>query len=342
MSKLILVTGAAGFIGAALVKRLLQNGYVVVGLDNLNDYYEISLKEDRIKDINLYAEGFPGNWHFYKESLEDKFILGKLFKEYTFDIVVNLAAQAGVRFSIDNPSNYIQTNLVGFSNLLEECRKNKIGNLIFASSSSVYGGNRNLPFVETQPVNHPISLYAATKRANELMAHTYSHLHNISCTALRFFTVYGPWGRPDMAPMIFTKSILNKKPINIFNYGNMERDFTYIDDVVEAIIRCCSKPATVSKLFDTKNQDPSISSAPFRIFNIGNSQPVKLLRFIEILESVLGVKAIRNNMPMQPGDVEATAADTKLLENWVGFKPHTKIEDGIKKFAKWYIKYYGD
>ncbi len=341
MSKLILVTGAAGFIGAALVKRLLQNGNKVVGLDNLNDYYEISLKQNRIKDINLFAEKFPGNWYFYKESLEDEFTLRNLFKDYAFDIVVNLAAQAGVRFSIDNPSNYIQTNLVGFSNLLEECRKNKIRNLIFASSSSVYGGNRNLPFVETQPVNHPISLYAATKRANELIAHTYSHLHNISCTALRFFTVYGPWGRPDMAPMIFTKSILNKKPINIFNYGNMERDFTYIDDVVEAIIRCCNRPASVSELFDTNNQDPSISSAPFRIFNVGNSEPVKLLRFIEILESVLGVKAIRNKMPMQPGDVEATAADTKLLENWVGFKPYTKIEDGIKKFAKWYIEYYG-
>ena len=315
---MILVTGAAGFIGAALVKKLLERGKNVVGIDNLNNYYDTKLKIDRLKDIDLVAEQFDGEWFFLKKSLEDKVGLSNIFKDYEFDVIVNLAAQAGVRFSLSNPSNYIQTNLVGFANLLDECKKNNIKNLIFASSSSVYGGNKNLPFVETQSVNHPKSLYAATKRANELMAHTYSHLFNIPCTGLRFFTVYGPWGRPDMAPMIFTKSILNNESIDIFNNGKMLRDFTYIDDVIESILRCCDKPAIVSKSFDFKSPDPSISFAPFRIFNVGNSKPINLLKFVQTLENTLGINAVKNSLPMQPGDVEATAADTSLLEEWIG------------------------
>ena len=341
MAKVILVTGAAGFIGAALVKKLLERGDIVVGIDNLSNYYDTKLKIDRLKNINLLAESFDCEWCFLEKSLEDKVGLRDIFKDYEFDVVVNLAAQAGVRFSLSNPSNYIQTNLVGFANLLDECKKTNVKNLIFASSSSVYGGNKNLPFVETQSVNHPKSLYAATKRANELMAHTYSHLFNIPCTGLRFFTVYGPWGRPDMAPMIFTKSILNNESIDIFNNGEMQRDFTYIDDVIESILRCCDKPAKISKNFDFEVPDPSISFAPYRIFNVGNSKPINLLKFVQTLEKTLGINAEKRSLPMQPGDVEATAADTSLLEEWIGFKPQTKLEDGIKKFAEWYISYYG-
>jgi len=341
LAKVILVTGAAGFIGAALVKKLLERGDIVVGIDNLSNYYDTKLKIDRLKNINLLAESFDCEWCFLEKSLEDKVGLRDIFKDYEFDVVVNLAAQAGVRFSLSNPSNYIQTNLVGFANLLDECKKTNVKNLIFASSSSVYGGNKNLPFVETQSVNHPKSLYAATKRANELMAHTYSHLFNIPCTGLRFFTVYGPWGRPDMAPMIFTKSILNNESIDIFNNGEMQRDFTYIDDVIESILRCCDKPAKISKNFDFEVPDPSISFAPYRIFNVGNSKPINLLKFVQTLEKTLGINAEKRSLPMQPGDVEATAADTSLLEEWIGFKPQTKLEDGIKKFAEWYISYYG-
>ena len=255
-------------------------------------------------------------------------------------IVINLAAQAGVRYSIENPSSYIQSNLVGFSNLLEQCRHHKVSNLIFASSSSVYGGNKKLPFSEAHSVDHPVSLYAATKKANELMAHSYSHLYGIPCTGLRFFTVYGPFGRPDMAPMIFAKSILDKKPINVFNYGKMKRDFTYIDDIIEGVYRCCYKPAYIDEQFDFFNPNQSTSFAPFRIFNIGNSKPIELLRFIEILEDELGFKAVKNFLPIQPGDVEATSANIDLLENWVGFKPSYSIEKGLSKFAKWFLEYY--
>ena len=338
--KKILVTGASGFIGAALVTRLIENGENVIGLDNLNSYYDPNLKESRLKKINSVLDISSGKWKFYKTSLENQTDLKYIFNTHSPEIVINLAAQAGVRYSIDNPSSYIQSNLVGFSNLLEQCRNHEVDNLIFASSSSVYGGNKKLPFSESQSVDHPVSLYAATKKANELMAHSYSHLYGIPCTGLRFFTVYGPWGRPDMAPMIFAKSILERKAINIFNYGKMRRDFTYIDDIVEGVYRCCYKPAYIDKYFDYINPNQSTSFAPFRIFNIGNSKPVELLKFIEILEDELGVKAIKNFLPIQPGDVESTAANTDLLESWIDFKPSTLIETGVNRFAEWYLNYY--
>ena len=338
--KTILITGAAGFIGAELVIRLIKNGENVIGLDNLNSYYDPNLKESRLNKIQTILDSEPGKWKFYKSSLENQTDLKHIFNTHSPTIVVNLAAQAGVRYSIDNPSTYIQSNLVGFSNLLEQCRDHKIENLIFASSSSVYGGNKNLPFAESQSVDHPVSLYGATKKANELMAHSYSHLYEIPTTGLRFFTVYGPWGRPDMAPMIFADSILNRKPINVFNYGKMKRDFTYIDDIVEGVYRCCYKPAYIDNDFDYLYPNQASSFAPFRIFNIGNSQPVELLRFIDILEDQLGIKAVKNFLPIQPGDVEATAANTDLLESWIGFKPSTSIEIGLNKFAKWYLDYF--
>ena len=340
--KNILVTGAAGFIGAALSVRLLKKGENVIGIDDLNSYYDPTLKNSRLKEIQLVSSSSSGTWSFHKSSLEDQFSLEKIFSTYSPDVVVNLAAQAGVRYSIENPSSYIKSNLVGFSNLLELCRQHKVANLVYASSSSVYGGNKKLPFCEFQSVDHPVSLYASTKKANELMAHSYSHLYGIPCTGLRFFTVYGPWGRPDMAPMIFAKSILSGKPINVFNYGRMRRDFTYIDDIVEGIYRCCYKPAYIDDKFDRLIPNNSSSFAPYRIFNIGNSQPIQLLNFIEILENCLGLKAIKKLKPMQPGDVEATASNTDLLNSWIGFKPSTSIELGVRKFARWYLNYYKD
>ena len=338
--KKILVTGVAGFIGAALAIRLLKNGENIIGVDDLNSYYDINLKESRLKEIKVVSEKSTGKWQFYKSSLENEASLKDIFNTHSPQIVVNLAAQAGVRYSLENPSAYVKSNLVGFLNLLEQCRNHSVDNLVFASSSSVYGGNKNLPFCESQSVDHPVSFYASTKKANELMAHSYSHLYGIPCTGLRFFTVYGPWGRPDMAPMIFAKSILNGQPINIFNYGRMKRDFTYIDDIIEGVYRCCYKPAYIDNKFNYLNPTPFTSFAPFRVFNIGNSDPIELLRFIEILEAELGVKAIKNYLPMQPGDVESTAAKTDLLENWINFKPSTSIEIGVHSFAKWYIDYY--
>ena len=340
--KKIFVTGAAGFIGAGLVIRLLEKGETVIGLDNMNTYYDPALKNDRLKKIQLVSEKSSGQWIFYKSSLENDQKLKEIFEKHSPEVVVNLAAQAGVRYSIENPSSYIQSNLVGFFNLLEKCRLYETNNLIFASSSSVYGGNKNLPFCESQSVDHPISLYAATKKANELMAHSYSQLYGIPSTGLRFFTVYGPWGRPDMAPMIFADSIINEKPINVFNFGKMKRDFTYIDDITEGISRCTCKPATINYEFNTIKPDPSTSFAPYRVFNIGNSKPIELLYFIKILENVLGKKAIINFKPIQLGDVENTAANTDLLENWINFKPSTTIENGIELFAKWYTDYFRD
>ena len=337
MAKTVLVTGAAGFIGAALSQRLLQRGDRVVGLDNLNDYYDPSLKQARLRQIEAMAS--PGAWRFERMALEDEQGLMALFAEERPQVVVNLAAQAGVRYSLENPAAYIQSNLVGFGNLLEGCRHHGTENLVYASSSSVYGGNRNLPFHERQPVNHPVSLYAATKKANELMAHTYSHLYGLPATGLRFFTVYGPWGRPDMAPMLFARAILAGEPIKVFNHGKMQRDFTYIDDIVEGVIRCCDKPATANPEFDPLQPDPATAAAPHRVFNIGNSQPVELMRFIEVMEQALGEKAVKQMLPMQPGDVVATAANTKALEDWVGFKPTTSIESGVKKFISWYKNY---
>ena len=322
MARTVLVTGAAGFIGAALSQRLLQRGDRVVGLDNLNDYYDPSLKQARLRQIEAMAP--DGAWRFERQALEDEHALLALFAEERPQVVVNLAAQAGVRYSLENPAAYIQSNLVGFGNVLEGCRYHGTQNLVYASSSSVYGGNRNLPFHERQPVNHPVSLYAASKKANELMAHTYSHLYGLPATGLRFFTVYGPWGRPDMAPMLFARAILAGEPIKVFNHGKMQRDFTYIDDIV----------------VDALQPDPATAEAPHRIFNIGNSQPTELLRFIEVMEEAFDRKAVKNFQPMQPGDVVATSADTSALENWIGFKPYTNIEDGIKSFAKWYLEFY--
>ena len=338
MAKTVLVTGAAGFIGAALSKRLLQRGDRVVGLDNLNDYYDPSLKQARLCQIEAVAP--EGAWQFEHLALEDGDALMALFAAENPAVVVNLAAQAGVRYSLENPAAYIQSNLVGFGHLLEGCRHHGTENLVYASSSSVYGGNRNLPFHEQQPVNHPVSLYAASKKANELMAHTYSHLYGVPATGLRFFTVYGPWGRPDMAPMLFARAILAGEPIKVFNHGKMQRDFTYIDDIVEGVLRCCDKPATANPCFDPLQPDPATAAAPHRVFNIGNSQPTELLRFIEVMEQALGREAIKDFQPMQPGDVVATAADTSALEQWVGFKPSTSIETGVDAFARWYRDYF--
>ena len=338
MARTVLVTGAAGFIGAALSQRLLQRGDRVVGLDNLNDYYDPSLKQARLRQIEALAP--TGAWRFDRIALENREALMALFAEERPQVVVNLAAQAGVRYSLENPAAYIQSNLVGFGHLLEGCRHHGTENLVYASSSSVYGGNRNLPFSEQQPVNHPVSLYAASKKANELMAHTYSHLYGLPATGLRFFTVYGPWGRPDMAPMLFAKAILAGEAIKVFNHGKMQRDFTYIDDIVEGVLRCCDKPATANADFDPLQPDPATAAAPHRVFNIGNSQPTELLHFIQVMEQALGKQAVKNFQPMQPGDVVATAADTQALEDWVGFKPSTPIELGLQNFVKWYRNFY--
>ena len=339
MTRTVLVTGAAGFIGAALSQRLLLRGDRVVGLDNLNDYYDPALKQARLREIEAVA---PSNaWRFERMSLEDGDALMDLFAAETPSVVVNLAAQAGVRYSLENPAAYIQSNLVGFGHILESCRHHGVGHLVYASSSSVYGGNRNLPFHERQAVNHPVSLYAASKKANELMAHTYSHLYGLPATGLRFFTVYGPWGRPDMAPMLFARAILAGEPIKVFNHGKMQRDFTYIDDIVEGVLRCCDKPATANAEFDTLQPDPATAAAPHRLFNIGNSQPIELMRFITVMEQALGCEAVKDFQPMQPGDVVATAADTDALERWVGFRPSTSIETGVNHFARWYRMYAG-
>ena len=339
MAKTVLVTGAAGFIGAALSQRLLQRGDRVVGLDNLNDYYDPALKQARLRQIEAVAQA--GAWRLERLALEDAQALLALFAEERPQVVVNLAAQAGVRYSLENPAAYIQSNLVGFGNLLEGCRHHDTQNLVYASSSSVYGGNRNLPFHEAQPVNHPVSLYAASKKANELMAHTYSHLYGLPATGLRFFTVYGPWGRPDMAPMLFARAILAGEPIKVFNHGKMQRDFTYIDDIVEGVLRCCDKPATANRDFDSLQPDPATAAAPHRLFNIGNSQPTELMRFITVMEQALGREAVKDFQPMQPGDVVATAAETEALERWVGFRPSTSIETGVNNFVRWYRIYTG-
>ena len=297
------------------------------------------MKQARLREIEAAASSDA--WRFERMSLEDGDALMNLCAAEHPSVVVNLAAQAGVRYSLENPAAYIQSNLVGFGHVLESCRHNGVGHLVYASSSSVYGGNRNLPFYEGQAVNHPVSLYAASKKANELMAHTYSHLYGLPATGLRFFTVYGPWGRPDMAPMLFARAILAGEPIKVFNHGRMQRDFTYIDDIVEGVIRCCDKPATANPDFDALDPDPATASAPHRLFNIGNSQPTDLMRFITVMEQALGCEAVKDFQPMQPGDVVATAADTHALERWVGFRPSTSIETGVSLFARWYRDYTG-
>jgi len=339
-NKKILITGVAGFIGAALAKELLKMGANIIGIDNLNNYYSRDLKLARLQEINKLCFNKSHKWNFYEMSIEDNEVLKNIFKKENPHIVVNLAAYAGVRYSLINPSAYIKTNLEGFGNILENCRIFKVENLVYASSSSVYGGNISLPYKENQQVNHPVSLYAATKKANELLAHSYSHNFNLSTTGLRFFTVYGPWGRPDMAPMIFADSIINDKPIKVNNYGKMSRDFTYIDDIVEGVIRCCLKPAVENKKFDYINPDPATSKSPYRIFNIGNNRNIELLKFIEIIEDILGKKAKKILSPLPKGDVISTKADMTTLNNWINFTPKTKIEDGMNKFISWFKNYY--
>ncbi len=331
----VLVTGAAGFIGSTLAHRLLDRGDEVVGIDNLNDYYDVRLKEARLERLRARA-GFV----FQKLDIVERKTMSELFAAGKFDAVVHLAAQAGVRYSIENPLAYIDSNVVGFMNVLEGCRHSRVGHLVFASSSSVYGANTRLPFSEHDNVDHPVSLYAATKKANELMAHTYAHLYALPCTGLRFFTVYGPWGRPDMALFKFTEGILAGRPIPVFNRGEMVRDFTYIDDIVEGIVRVIGSPAAPAPGWSGDQPDPATSYAPWRVFNIGNSQPVKLMRYIEVIEQCLGRKAIVELLPMQPGDVRTTIADVSDLERAVDFRPCTAVEEGVAKFVAWYKDYY--
>jgi len=330
----VLVTGVAGFIGMHTALRLLQRGDEVVGIDNLNDYYDVKLKLARLEQL----EG-QGKFAFKKMDIADRPQMAQLFANEKFDKVVHLAAQAGVRYSITNPHAYADSNLVGFVNVLEGCRHNDVQHLVYASSSSVYGGNTKMPFSEHDSVDHPVSLYAATKKANELMAHTYSHLYRLPTTGLRFFTVYGPWGRPDMAPFLFASAILKGEPIKVFNHGNMRRDFTYIDDIVEGVIRAMDRNATENESYEPHTADPATSNAPYRLFNIGNSDPVPLMDFIGALESSLGKSAEKVFMRMQPGDVPATYSDTFLLDNWVGFKPKTSLVNGVGRFVQWYRIY---
>ena len=330
-----LITGVAGFIGMHTSLRLLERGDRVIGIDNLNDYYDVSLKQARLAKLLLYV-----NFSFHKLDVADREGMMELFARIKPAGVIHLAAQAGVRYSLANPYAYIDSNIQGFVNVLEGCRHNGAQHLVYASSSSVYGGNTALPFSENHSVDHPISLYAASKKANELMAHTYSHLFGLPTTGLRFFTVYGPWGRPDMALFLFTKAILAGQPIDIFNHGNMVRDFTFVDDIVEGVIRVADKPATLNLAFDPANPDPASSSGPYRVFNIGNNQPTPLIDYIQALESALGITASKNYLPMQPGDVPATAANTDELEAWIGFKPNTAVSDGVARFVKWYRGFY--
>jgi len=331
----ILVTGAAGFIGMTATLRLLERGDEVVGLDNLNDYYDVSLKQSRLDLLTPHP-----NFRFYKGDVADREGIDKLFSAEKFDRVIHLAAQAGVRYSLQNPHAYIDSNVVGFMNILEACRHNQIGHLVYASSSSVYGGNTRMPFSEHDSVDHPVSMYAATKKANELMAHTYSHLFGLPTTGLRFFTVYGPWGRPDMALFLFTKAILEGRAIDVFNQGNMLRDFTYVDDIVEGVLRTLDRPATASASYDPLVADPATSNVPYRVFNIGNNNPVPLLEFIGSIEEALGRKAEKNLLPLQDGDVPATFANTDALRYWVGFVPATPVKTGIARFVAWYREYY--
>jgi len=335
----ILITGAAGFIGFHICKRLIEKNIKVVGIDNFNNYYDVNLKKARINLLQKISKP-KNNFDLINIDIVSKEELLKVFEKYKPNKVINLAAQAGVRYSIDNPDAYIQSNIVGFSNILESCRYNCIEHLIYASSSSVYGGNTNLPFSESQGVDHPVSLYAATKKSNEMMAHAYTYLYGIPSTGLRFFTVYGPWGRPDMALFLFTKAIIEDKPIKIFNKGNMMRDFTFIDDIVESIIRLLDKPPVPDKDFKKENPNPASSWVSHKIFNIGNSNPTPLMSYVSAIEKALGKTSRKVFLPMQKGDVEATAANTSKLEDWINFRPNTSVEEGVKKFVEWYTEFY--
>lgn len=332
----ILVTGAAGFIGFHLANRLLKEGYPVTGIDNLNTYYDVSLKEARLEQLKRFE-----NFHFCKADLADRKAIEKIFDKTRFEVVVNLAAQAGVRYSLENPYAYVNSNIVGFIHILECCRHNRVKHLVFASSSSVYGANTKMPFSVHHNVDHPVSLYAASKKANELMAHTYSHLYGIPCTGLRFFTVYGPWGRPDMALFLFTKAILDGKPIQVFNHGRMQRDFTYIDDIVEGVVRVMGRLPEPNPAWSGDDPDPGTSYTRYKIYNIGNNRPVELTRFIEVIENALGKTARKEFLDLQPGDVPATYADIDDLIKDVDFKPVTPIEEGVGRFIKWYRDFYG-
>jgi UDP-glucuronate 4-epimerase len=331
----ILVTGCAGFVGMHTCQKLLARGDQVIGIDNMNNYYDVLLKEDRLAHLQK-AEKFS----FQKLDISNIEGLEELFKRFEIQAVIHLAAQAGVRYSISNPFSFVQSNLVGFTNLLECCRHYQINHLILASSSSVYGSNTKMPFAESQNVDHPVSFYAATKKSGELLAHSYSHLFNLPVTCLRFFTVYGPWGRPDMSPFIFTKAILEESPIEVFNFGEMQRDFTYIDDLVEGIIRVLDSPACANKFYDANYPDPSTSFAPYAIYNLGSHKPVKIIKFIETIENALGKKAIFNMQPMQAGDVVSTYAETSLFREKFAYQPNTDLQTGINKFVDWYLDYF--
>lgn len=331
----ILVTGAAGFIGFYTSEKLLARGDEVVGIDNLNDYYDVSLKQARLDRLTQHS-----SFQFIKGDISDRDTIEKIFSDHTFDRVIHLAAQAGVRYSIENPRAYVDSNIVGFVNILEACRHQQVPHLCYASSSSVYGANTKQPFAEMDNVDHPVSLYAASKKSNELMAHTYSNLFKLPTTGLRFFTVYGPWGRPDMAYFKFTKNIIADKAIDIYNHGDMFRDFTYIDDIVEGVIRVSDKIPEANPQWSGEEPDPSSSFCPYKVYNIGNGSPVRLMDFVDAIESNLGKSAIKNFMPMQPGDVPATSADTSALQRDVSFQPNTSVQSGIKKFIEWYVEYY--
>lgn len=346
----ILLTGSAGFIASFVAQRLLERGDEVVGLDNINEYYDTTLKYGRLKEAGILEEEVDWykltpshtykNYRFVRMNLEDRQAMQMLFANEGFDAVVNLAAQAGVRYSITNPYAYVESNLDGFINVLEGCRYHKVKHLVYASSSSVYGLNADVPFSEKSSIAHPVSLYAASKKSNELMAHTYSHLYGIPSTGLRFFTVYGPWGRPDMSPFLFADAILHDRPIKVFNDGDMLRDFTYIDDIVEGVIRVLDQPAEPNPEWNPEHPDPSSSSAPYRIYNIGNSQPIRLMDFIKAIEVACGKEAVKNFLPMQPGDVYQTNSDTTLLQQAVGFKPSTDIQEGVDRTVAWFKSYY--
>ncbi len=337
----VLVTGAAGFIGFHTVNHLLARGDEVVGLDVVNDYYDPALKEARLRFLGDQAQKGHGAWTFVRTDLADAEAVKRMFSEHRFDRVINLAAQAGVRYSLSHPESYVQSNLVGFTNLLEACRHHSAGHLTYASTSSVYGANTRMPFSEHRGADHPLQFYAATKRANELMAHAYSHLFGLPTTGLRFFTVYGPWGRPDMALFLFTKNILEGKPIRLFNHGRHTRDFTYVDDIVEGVVRVSDAPASPDPNWSSDAPDPAASNAPFRIYNIGNNRPIELLDYVAAIEEATGIKSIRDYVPMQPGDVPDTWADVSDLEREIGYRPDTPVKEGVAKFVNWYRSYYG-